>query len=254
MPTCKECKSAFEIPEMEKAFLKKVNLPEPIKCPDCRRQRRFAWRNERRLYHRKCDLTGKQIVSIYSPDKPYKVYDQHEWHSDKWNALEYGRDFDFNRPFFGQMDELIKTVPKLSVFTSRNENSDYTNGAQQDRNCYMIFVSDHDEDCLYSYGIDSSKDCLECLNCYQCDLCVECIDCSASYNLAHCEKTHNSSDSFFLYDCKNCRNCFGCYGLRGKEYHIFNEPHSKEEYSKKLKEKVFKFTSRGIFIVKRSLT
>ena len=236
MHTCKQCKSSFEIPEMEKAFYKKVNLPEPIKCPGCRRQRRFAWRNERQLYHRKCNLTGKQIISIYAPDSEYKVYDQHEWHSDKWDAFEYGRDFDFNRPFFEQFDELMKAVPKISVFTSRNENSDYTNGAQQDRNCYMIFVSDHDEDCYYSYGIDSCKDCLECLNCYECELCVECIDCSGSYNLAYCEKSHNCSDSFFLNDCKNCKNCFGCFGLRGKEYHIFNEPHKKKEYEKKLKE------------------
>ena len=181
-------------------------------------------------------MTGKSIISIYPPDSEYKVYDQHEWHSDKWDAFEYGRDFDFNRPFFEQFDELMKDVPKISLFTSRNENSDYTNGAQQDRNCYMIFVSDHDEDCYYSYGIDSCKDCVECLNCFECTLCLECIDCSGSYNLAYSERAHNCSDSYFLHDCKNCKNCFGCYGLRGKEYHIFNEPHKKEEYEKKLKE------------------
>ena len=236
MKTCTQCKSEFKVPEIEQEFFKKIKLEHSGKCPDCRRQRRFAWRNERQLYHRKCDLTGKQIVSIYSPDKPYKVYDQHEWHSDKWDGLDYARDFDFNRPFFEQFDELLKDVPKLSVFTSRNENSDFTNGSQQNKNCYMIFVSDHDEDCYYSYGIDSCKDCMECLNCYECEMCMECIDCSGSYNLAHCQMSHNCSDSYFLNDCKNCKSCFGCYGLRGKEYHIFNEKHSKEEYEKKIKE------------------
>jgi len=110
-------------------------------------QGRFAWRNERKLYHRKCDLTGKQIISVYAPDSPYVVYDQHEWHSDKWDGMKQGRTFDFNRPFFEQFDELMRSTPKISVFTSQNVNSDYTNGAQQDKNCYMIFVSDHDEDC-----------------------------------------------------------------------------------------------------------
>lgn len=232
MPSCIQCKKEFIIPAMETDFLSKINLPKPALCPTCRRQGRFAWRNERILYHRKCNLTGKQIISIYAPDSPYKVYDQHEWHTDKWDALNYGRDFNFNRPFFDQFNELMMDVPKISVFTSRNENSDYTNGAQQDKNCYMIFVSDHNQDCYYSYAIDSCEDCAECLNCYKCALCVDCIDCSESYNLAYCEKTHTSRDGKFLYDCKNCQDCFACWGLRGKQYCILNRQYSKEEYAK----------------------
>lgn len=236
MSTCKQCKSQFEIPKLEKDFLKKVNLPDPIKCPACRMQRRFAFRNERKLYYRKCDLTGKQIVSIYSPDSKYKVYDQHEWHTDKWDPFEYGRDFDFSRPFFKQMNELMLATPKLSLFANQNENSDFTNGAQQDKNCYMIFVSDHDEDCYYSYAIDSCKDCVDCYNCYKCILCIEDIDCSECHNVAFSEKSHNCSDGYFLSDCKSCKNCFGCYGLRNKEYYMFNEKLTKEEYENRLEE------------------
>jgi len=221
---------------MEKAFLEKIEMPLPTKCPTCRRQGRFAWRNERRLYHRTCDLTGKQIISIYSPESPYKVYDQHEWHTDKWDGLEQGRDFDFSKPFFPQFDALMRACPKISVFTSQNVNSDFTNGAQQDKNCFMIFVSDHNEDCYYSYGIDSCQNCLECLNCFKSVLCVECTDCSECYNLAHSERSHNCRDSFFLSDCKGCHDCFGCFGLRNKQYCIFNEQHTKEGYLKKLKQ------------------
>lgn len=236
MKTCSQCQKQFEIPQTEKDFLQKINMVEPALCPACRMQWRFAWRNERTLYHRKCDLTGKQIISVYAPDSPYKVYDQHEWYTDKWDGMQFGRDFDFNRPFFEQFKELMLATPKLSVFTSRNENSDYTNGAQQDKNCYMIFVSDHDQDCYYSYAIDSCSDCIDCLNCYKCTLCLECIDCSSSYNLTYCEKTHDSRDSYFLYDCKSCENCFGCFGLRGAKYHILNEKFTKEEYEKRIKE------------------
>jgi hypothetical protein len=236
MNTCSKCKKQFEPSQAEKDFLKKVDLPHQGICPDCRRQRRFAFRNERKLYHRKCDLTEKQIISIYRPDSPYKVYDQHEWHSDKWDAFDSGRDFDFSRPFFEQMNELMLDVPKISVFTSKNENSDYTNGAQQDKDCYMIFVSDHNEDCYYSYGIDSCKDSIDCLNCYNSELCIQCIDCSDSYNVAYGQQSHNCSNSTFLYDCKNCRDCFGCYGLRGKENYIFNEPYKKADYEAKIKD------------------
>lgn len=234
MKICTQCKKEFEISQAEKDFLAKIKMVDPKLCPSCRMQWRFAWRNERVLYHRKCDLTGKQIISIYPPDSPYKIYDQHEWHTDKWDGKEFGRDFDFSRPFFEQFNELMLQTPKISVFTSRNENSDYTNGAQQDKNCYMIFVSDHDQDCYYSYAIDSCSDCSECLNCYKCQLCVECIDCSESYDLAYCEKTHNSRNSRFLYDCKSCQDCFACFGLRGKKHCILNEQYSKEEYEAKI--------------------
>lgn len=236
MNACAHCQTQYEIPEMHKKFLETASLPDPKLCPQCRMQRRFAWRNERELYQRKCDLTGKQIVSIYAPDSPYKVYDQHEWHSDKWDGMDYGMDFDFDRPFFEQMNELMLTAPKISVFVSRNQNSDYTNGSQQNKNCYMIFVSDHDEDCYYSYGIDSCKDCIDCLNCYKSELCIESIDCSECYNVAYGEKSHGCRDSFFIYDCKGCANCFGCHGLRNKEYYFFNEKLTREEYEKKLAE------------------
>ena len=36
--------------------------------------------------------------------------------------------------------------------------------------------------------------------------------------------------SFLLENCKNCSNCIGCKNLRGKSYHIYNEPVTKEEF------------------------
>ncbi|MBP7884838.1 hypothetical protein KAZ93_01455, partial [Patescibacteria group bacterium] len=68
----------------------------------------MAFRNERSLYRRTCDASGKQIISMYapkevllgdSPDKPYKVYDQKIRFSDSWDPMDYGRDFDFSKSF-----------------------------------------------------------------------------------------------------------------------------------------------------------
>jgi len=52
----------------------KYNIPSPTLCPECRSQRRLAWRNRRNMYRRTCDASGKNIISMFSPDKPYKVY------------------------------------------------------------------------------------------------------------------------------------------------------------------------------------
>ncbi|USN57706.1 MAG: hypothetical protein H6767_04930 [Candidatus Peribacteria bacterium] len=96
--TCKHCSVNFDITDKDVEFYEKVSpsfggkkylIPSPTLCPDCRQQRRLSFRNERQLYKRQCDATGKPIVSIYSPDKPYTVYEQDFWWSDAWDALKY---------------------------------------------------------------------------------------------------------------------------------------------------------------------
>src|SRR3989339_1000927 len=95
--TCRQCQQNFEITDENLKFYEKVSpifggkkylIPAPSLCPDCRQQKKLAWRNERNLYHRQCDLTGKNILSSASKDKKYPVYDREIWWSDKWNALD----------------------------------------------------------------------------------------------------------------------------------------------------------------------
>jgi Zn ribbon nucleic-acid-binding protein len=64
--SCKNCNSSFEITDKDLEFYEKVSpsfngkkylIPSPTFCPDCRQQRRLTFRNERKLYKRKCDAT-----------------------------------------------------------------------------------------------------------------------------------------------------------------------------------------------------
>ena len=153
---CVQCKAGFEIFPEDLAFYEKVSpvlagktypIPVPTFCPDCRQQRRLAFRNERHLYNRKCDFSGKQIVSIHPSDALYKVYAQDVWWSDQWDPLEYGRDFDFNRSFFEQFQDLLKVVPRLSLINKNCENSDYSLFSSDLKNCYLIFSALKSEDC-----------------------------------------------------------------------------------------------------------
>ena len=118
---CKKCQTIFNIEEKDDVFYKKINVSYPTFCPSCREIRRLIYRNERNLYHRKCDLTGKSIISIYSSDKPYKVYQKDAWFGDSWDPLEYGMDFDFNKSFFEQFNELLlKTPHPAAGFNAEN--------------------------------------------------------------------------------------------------------------------------------------
>lgn len=74
--SCKKCNKDFLVIAPEKLFYKKKNLPNPEMCPDCRRQRRLSLRNERMLFKRKCDKCGKDMISTYRENSPYKIYCQ----------------------------------------------------------------------------------------------------------------------------------------------------------------------------------
>ena len=123
---CQNCKQQFTIEPDDFTFYQKMDVPAPKLCPQCRYIRRLLDRNEYNFYKRTCDATGKSIISIYRPDVPFPVYTQEYWKSDAWDALSYGLDFDFNRPFFEQYEKLRRTVPHLALVNSSSVNSEYT--------------------------------------------------------------------------------------------------------------------------------
>ncbi|MFA5359254.1 MAG: zinc-ribbon domain containing protein [Patescibacteria group bacterium] len=72
---CIVCQKEFTISNDDQGFYNKIAVPEPKRCPECRLLGRLAFRNERNLYRRKCDATGKEIISLYQPQSAYKIYD-----------------------------------------------------------------------------------------------------------------------------------------------------------------------------------
>lgn len=234
--TCTHCSQAFEIFPEDTAFYDDMHVSPPTHCYLCRMQRRLAYRNERFLYHRKCDKTGKQIISSFSPDKPFPVYDIDAWWSDDWDPLSYGVAFDESRPFFEQFFSLRDRVPRLALQHQKPMvNSDYCNCASKNKNCYLTFSTNHCENCYYGSWINNCKDCIDNLNIEGCELCYECTSCNQCYNLRYSRDCHNCSDSQYLRSCTGCMNCFGCSNQVNKKFMVFNEQKTKEEYEDFLK-------------------
>lgn len=87
-----QCTTAFKIIEPEFKFLKKMNLPLPRLCPNCRHYQRLSQRNPFKLWHRKCMCDYKtyqnsikhihhpegacpnEFETSYAPDRPEIVY------------------------------------------------------------------------------------------------------------------------------------------------------------------------------------
>ncbi len=97
---CQNCKKNFIINPDDLLFYERMKVPVPTFCSQCRFARRLAWRNERSLYKRTCDLCKKDMISMYKANTTFPVYCHECWWSDKWDSIEYGKDYDFSKSFF----------------------------------------------------------------------------------------------------------------------------------------------------------
>jgi len=233
---CKNCQHAFPILEKDIEFYKKLDVPYPTNCPDCRAQRRLAWRNEWNFYRRKCDKTGKDIISYISPDKPMPVWHFDEWFRDDWDRFQYGQEFDFTRPFFEQFKEVLDRTPHISILVGDCVNCEYTNFSWKNKNCYLISASDFNEDLMYSGYAFHSKDCQDCFFIKDSELLFECVDCERCYDSNYLKQCKSTRNSYYCEDLIGCADCIGCVNLRQQNNCIFNEKFSKEEYEKQKKE------------------
>lgn len=231
---CKKCYARFEITDSDQKFYDQMQVPTPTLCPNCREQKRTLQVNHHNLFKRKCDGSDKDMISHYPSDCEYRVYSQEYWFSDQFDPTQYGQDFNFDKSFFEQFGELNKKVPRRGLFTDyfRDENSDYTNYAGINKNCYLIFDSDENWDCMYSYGLNSSRNSLDCNRCVKLELCYESLDSTNCYDCSFIQDCENCSSSLFLKNCIGCQNCIFCSNLKNKKYHIANKPVSKGDYEK----------------------
>ncbi|MFA6992624.1 MAG: hypothetical protein WC269_05120, partial [Candidatus Gracilibacteria bacterium] len=227
---CQNCKNEFVIEPDDFAFYEKMKVPAPTFCPECRIVRRMTWRNERTLYHRKCDATGKDIITMFSPEQKLVVYDRDYWWSDKWDQLNSGRDYDFQRPFFDQFKELFEKAPLPNLAISNVVDSDYGNHNADMKNCYLTYACFGNEDLAYSAG---AVNCKNSLDLYKGFNIMQCYDVTLSSDLNRVFFTYDSDESVncaFLHACKNMIDCLGCINMRNKSNCIFNEQCTKEEY------------------------
>ncbi|MBI2638631.1 hypothetical protein HYW83_03510 [Candidatus Peregrinibacteria bacterium] len=230
---CEVGNHPFELTTEDIAAYQKFGFePLPI-CFPHQHQWRLAFRNDRFLHRRKCDLTGASIISMYPPDTPYPVYEREAWFSDKWDPFSYGRDFDFNKPFFEQFAELQKVVPRCSLFQANCVNSEYCNCTMYDKNCYLIFGGDFNEDCMYGSLPMHCKDSVDCDWTEQCQLCYFCAYSENCYGCRFTFRSKGCSDCAFIEDCIGCTECILSTNLRNKSFYIENKPYSKQEYFSK---------------------
>ena len=227
---CKTCTKEFEIRDEDIVFYEQMKSPLPNYCPDCRMMRRLAFRNERTLYRRVCDLCHESGVSLYTEGTPFPVYCHKCWWSDKWNPKDYAMEYDPSRPFLEQFKELENKVPRIALLVIDSVRSDYTNNAGQNKDCYLIFAAEDNEDCMYGRLVQKCKGSIDCAFLYDSELCYECVDCRACFKCMYSEQCQSSSDLLFCYNMRDSQNCILCTNGRHMSNAILDVKYSKEEY------------------------
>ena len=230
--TCQNCKNSFIIEPDDFGFYERMKVPPPTFCPECRFKRRYFYRNFRTLYNRVSSKSGNPIISMYHKDQPFPVYSNEEWYQDGWDAIEYGRDFDFSRPFFEQYKALADVVPRAGLLVNNSPDCGYSNLCNRSSHCYFSFGCVDSEFCDYNHSVWNCRESLDSLYIFKSEFCYECINVKESNQLFYCEECEGCADSIGLFDCRGCTDCIGCVGLRNKSHYIFNQPVSKEEYKK----------------------
>ena len=243
---CKKCQTSFPITDIDQQFLdrlapivasQKISLPFPTLCPMCRKLARLAWRNEKKLYKRKCDGTGKDMISLFPPTAENPIYSTEYWNSNSWDAKKYGKDFDPSAWFFDQFGELMKQVPLPGTsIWPWVENSEYSWACSWITDCYLTFSAQEAEKVHYSVDVVGCKDSMDCLGIMNSQNCYECIEVYDSYDIMYSYNVKNSRNSRFLLDCDGCSDCYGCISMTNMSFCLYNTPYSASEYKAKLAE------------------
>ena len=232
---CQNCKKDFVIESEDFNFYERIKVPPPTFCPECRFQRRMAWRNDRSLYKRNCDLCKISMISMYPSVTEFPVYCKECWYSDKWDAIEHGQDYDFFESFFEQWKKISKKVPRLGIWQRNIINSPYSNMVGESKNVYLsVSVVLGSENIFYSKTVDKSFNIFDSSNIKESENCFENIEGEKNYNCQSVILSRNCIGSHFLVDCVNCSNCALSSNLRNKEFYFRNKQLSKEEYLKEI--------------------
>ncbi|KKT00945.1 MAG: Caib/baif family protein [Candidatus Nomurabacteria bacterium GW2011_GWA2_43_15] len=231
---CEHCGENFTISEGELSLYEKVGIELPVLCFFCRIKLHLSFWMFGKFRKGTSDLSGESLITVLPEKNRYPIYTLHEWHSDAWDPINYGQDYDEKRPFFEQLQELQEKVPHPHQNGAKNTNCDWCDDVWNSKNCYLSRSMEECEDLYYSYRNLSVKNSIDVTICFNSEKCFDSSECHNSFKLFYSRHSRDCIDSYFLYDCRNCQNCFMCWNLRNQSYCIENVKYTKEEYLKKL--------------------
>ncbi len=235
------CEGEFPILKEDIDFYHKLHVPPPRLCFSCRNQLRCALVPNLIKFYKKDDSAkpGEKIISCFPPSSPYKIFNNHFYFDvSAWDGCSYGRSNNPSELFLKQLRGLLLDTPHYAIprYSKNVVNSDYTIDSGDVKDCYMSATLGGCKNVNYSLWTVTSNDCFDCLGIEGSENCYENVVNHTCANCFYIQQSFECIDCTLCYDCRNCRECFGCTNLRSKQFYFFNQPLSKEEYRKRVKE------------------
>ncbi len=145
-----------------------------------------------------------------------------------------------------KFEELKRTVPRVNLLQIDCENCS-GNDMFHCQNVHESYDVVECQDCGYMLESKRIKDSWDITILEGSELC---------YQVSSSHILNNCNFCYFCVECNDveygeclfsCKDCFGCISLHRKQYHILNQPYSKEEYFKKVEEIKGQLRAEGLY-------
>lgn len=234
---CDISESDFDISSSEQTLRESFWVPSVTDmAPSVRMRNLWAFWPHWALHKRRCSYTHEEVISVFSSECPYPVWNREIWNRD---ARPPVAQCDFSRTFFDQAHELFTQCPIPHIVGLGNENCLYADDWWYGKNCYLCHSGVHSENSRYCYRIMSTRDTLFGAFTYGCEHSIDVINSEDCFSCVYGLYLKKCQDTFFSYDCRNCHHCLFCFNLRNKSYCIGNKQYTKEAYEEELHRRNF---------------
>lgn len=88
-------------------------------------------------------------------------------------------------------------------------------------------------ECTFCRDSENLLRCHYCVRCVGATDCQHCRDSRSLIGCSHCSECEGCTAASYCVrsvGLSSCTYCFGCVGLRGRDFHILNEPYDRTEY------------------------
>ncbi len=145
-----------------------------------------------------------------------------------------------------EFEKLKLSISHPATVGENNENSE-GHHIYNNKNIINCYETKHSQDLINCTELFSCTDCTDILIGDYAKWCHECISAYKLENSEFCYNCWESADLTYCEQCYQCRDCLFCANLQHKQYFIFNQPYSREEYFKEKQRIISDMISNGSF-------
>ncbi|MFH1404854.1 MAG: hypothetical protein ABIH21_02030 [Patescibacteria group bacterium] len=228
---CELTGQKFELTQEHIDWAKELNVPPTQWKPEVRNKYLAGFANGIAMWKNKHAETGKELFSYVHPDSVVPVVTDKEWHEREY--IQNEKELDPQEPFFEQFEWLLMKSPIGAMLDEGSNKGCFGVELIESTNCYLTFHALKGLRVYESMNAMNCQDCINVINSYHLTDTAYVNHCLRLHGCIYAFECYESSNSSFIFDCRNCESCFGSTNKRNKKYLWWNEQLSEQEWKKR---------------------